>query len=347
MSGTTGAEARIERDVDELVARRHIRTQRVEQAFRRVPRWAGHPATSPAVVAEMLEALELRGGERVLEIGTGTGDNAARLAEITGAPVVTVDRAAGVAKSARASLRHRGEQRVTVVAADGVHGHPAGAPYDRVLVTVGAPGIAEPWMDQLALGGFVVAPVVLLGVHPVLRVERGPPWTAKGRGVCWADVGAGGGALAHQDERVAGPPAPREPSTLGEARSVRRFEPPLDDHQYDGLCAYVTAADRRARYRGSEDLDRALGRCVVRDPGGALAAFHRTGVDVLGGADGAGGADGFAEEMARLTDRWFDDGAPRFTDWTFDLTLEERPAGRFWWPYRHTIGTTGRAGREG
>lgn len=365
----------IGRCVDDLVARGHIRSDRVEQAFRRVPRHryiaacytsggrrvevpkdegAAIPAevlrhvysdsapatqlegkrptsasTAPAVMAEMLEALDLQGGERVLEIGTGTGYNAALLAEITDAAVITVDHSEDVAEGARVSLRRLGEERVTVVAAEGFHGLAETGPYDRVIVTVGAPGIAEPWLDQLGLNGFVVAPVSVAGAHPVLRVERGRPWTAAGRGVCWADFMAGGGALADRDERAVSSAADGEPVVLDAPKVVRSFEPPLDEHAHEGLAAYVALADRRAGPGAVEIIDASLRNCVIRNHSGATAVFERSGVVV-------DGPDSFAREVVELTGRWLSVGCPRFTDWCCELMLQELPAGRFWRPLSWT-----------
>jgi protein-L-isoaspartate(D-aspartate) O-methyltransferase len=99
----------------------------------------GAPTSSssqPALVAQMLEALELAPGMRVLEVGTGTGYNAALLATITAAPVVTLDANQQVVAEAREALGRIGlDRQVTVVHGDGYHGWPAGAPYDRIIVT--------------------------------------------------------------------------------------------------------------------------------------------------------------------------------------------------------------------
>ncbi|MEM9562284.1 MAG: methyltransferase domain-containing protein [Actinomycetota bacterium] len=117
--------------------------------------------SQPTMVATMLELCLLEPGHRVLEIGTGSGYNAALLAAIVGpGPVVSVELDADLAAGAAARLDRLGLEGVEVVTGDGTAGHAPGAPYDRVVVTAGAAAIAEPWDDQLRLGGRLVVPIV-------------------------------------------------------------------------------------------------------------------------------------------------------------------------------------------
>jgi protein-L-isoaspartate(D-aspartate) O-methyltransferase len=161
----------------------------------------GAPASStsqPALVAEMLEALELTPSARVLEIGAGTGYNAALLATITKAPVVTVEAAEPVAAEAHATLRRLGLHRlVTVVHGDGYHGWPAGAPYDRIIMTCGCAGLSPRWLAQLAPGGLALVPVAHGGVHPILAVWRDGS-ALRGRMTMWADFMQAAGPLGHR-----------------------------------------------------------------------------------------------------------------------------------------------------
>ncbi|MGH3935914.1 MAG: methyltransferase domain-containing protein, partial [Pseudonocardiaceae bacterium] len=116
-------------------------------------------ASMPAVVAQMLAALEVEPGMRVLEIGTGTGYNAALLAHRLGAEnVASVEVDPAVAERARRALAAAGFGAVTVVTADGAQGHPPRAPYDRVISTVAVAEVPQAWVAQTRPGGLVLTP---------------------------------------------------------------------------------------------------------------------------------------------------------------------------------------------
>lgn len=128
----------------------------------------GRPTSSssqPAIMALMLEQLAVRPGHRVLEIGAGTGYNAALLATLTGAHghVVTVDIDQDTCREAAEHLATAGIQGVEVRCADGAAGWPAHAPYDRIVLTVGSNDLAPAWLDQLRPDGRLVLPLGLLG----------------------------------------------------------------------------------------------------------------------------------------------------------------------------------------
>jgi protein-L-isoaspartate(D-aspartate) O-methyltransferase len=131
-------------------------------------------SSQPAMMAIMLEQLDLRPGHRVLEIGTGSGYNAAIMALMTGpeGAVTTVDIDAELVSRARASLAGAGFEDVLVICADGGFGAPGQAPFDRVIVTAGAWDIAPAWLDQLAPGGRIVLPLSVCGLELSVALER-------------------------------------------------------------------------------------------------------------------------------------------------------------------------------
>lgn len=172
--------------VDQLVRRGTVRTASVEQALRSVPRHAFLPGvdlrtayadeavalkwdrgrvlstiSQPTMVASMLEMLDVHRGARVLEIGTGSGYNAALLFEIVGERglVVTVELDAPLAELAEIRLGAAGYGAVEVHVGDGHVGWPAAAPYDRIIVTASVHCPEPCWAEQLAEGGRMVVPL--------------------------------------------------------------------------------------------------------------------------------------------------------------------------------------------
>lgn len=130
------------------------------QAYDDYPIPIGHGQTisQPYIVAFMTEAAGLKGGETVLEIGTGSGYQAAVLGEIA-AQVHTIEIVAPLAESSAALLKRLGYANVSVRAGDGYLGWPEAAPFDAILVTAAAPRIPEPLKRQLRDGGRLVLPV--------------------------------------------------------------------------------------------------------------------------------------------------------------------------------------------
>mgnify|MGYP001309699519 CR=1 FL=1 len=131
-------------------------------------------STQPAMMAIMLEQAGLAAGQRVLEVGTGTGYNAALIAEIVGdrGSVVTIDVESDLADRARASLAAAGYPDVVVVQGDGADGVPGHAPYDRVIVTAGVWDLAPRWLAQLGPGGRIVAPISVRGIQLSVAFEH-------------------------------------------------------------------------------------------------------------------------------------------------------------------------------
>ena len=132
---------------------------------RPLPIGSGQTISQPYIVAFMTQALHLKSGHRVLEIGTGSGYQAAVLAKIVD-KVYTIEIVEDLAISAKKRLKDLGYSNVEVIWGDGYHGLPTKAPFDAVMVTAGADSIPQPLIDQLKVGGRMIIPV---GPHNGIR----------------------------------------------------------------------------------------------------------------------------------------------------------------------------------
>ena len=185
--------------VEELVGQGAITIQPVRQAFEEVPRhlfvlrvdittaysnqpifirWeAGIPTSSssqPKIMAIMTEQLGLEPSSRVLEIGSGTGYNAAILAHVAGekGSVITMDFDQDIVDEAAGNLSKTGYGHVRVVCGDGFEGFPEGQPYDRIIATVGAYDVSPHWVDQLKENGVMVVPLWFRGYCLSVALEK-------------------------------------------------------------------------------------------------------------------------------------------------------------------------------
>jgi len=138
---------------------------------RALPIEAGQTISQPYIVARMSELLRVKPGDRVLEIGTGSGYQAAVLA-LLGARVVSIERHSDLAARARDHLAALGIDGVEVRVGDGSQGDAAGAPWDGIIVTAGAPSVPDELRDQLAIGARLVIPVGPRAEQELIVVER-------------------------------------------------------------------------------------------------------------------------------------------------------------------------------
>ena len=175
----------------DAVKARGIRDERVLQAMRDVPRHLFVPTvvaekaygtgalpigakqtiSQPYIVARMIELLELSGGEKVLEIGTGTGYQAVVLSKLC-AKVFSIERVNELALRAAELVREMKIHNVSVKVFDGTYGWSDQAPFDRIIVAAAAPEVPEPLVQQLARGGKMVIPIGPEGNQRLARVTR-------------------------------------------------------------------------------------------------------------------------------------------------------------------------------
>lgn len=160
-------------------------------------------ASQPAIVAAMLELLDPLQGASILEIGSGTGYNAALLAELVGPSgrVVSVEIQPEVASEAAAHLVAVGLENVEVVCADGFEGHAARRPYDRIIVTAGASDLAPAWVDQLARGGRLVLPLSIRGVQQCVAFIKEDEGSLRSAAACEGGFMPLQGDMANSDTR--------------------------------------------------------------------------------------------------------------------------------------------------
>jgi protein-L-isoaspartate(D-aspartate) O-methyltransferase len=283
-------------------------------------------SSQPSLMALMLEALHLAPDMRVLEIGAGTGYNAALMAAI-GARVTSIDVQPDVVDRARGALASAGVTSVDVRLGDGYLGEESGAPYDRVVVTVGVTGVSPHWLDQLLPGGSVLAPVVHAGTHPVLRVQSAPGDTIRAQGICPSGFMSATGPLAARYP-WAHPEPRRTNATPARVSHPGRWKPPLDLHRYYDLWFAAGAWDRRVTagaVPGAVDaggctlLDEIVpGRAMILSDGGITASGER--------------AEFIAGEAVALVERWLAAGRPQIADWWGALALAGDPDHPIWVP---------------
>ena len=179
--------------VETQIKRRGVRDPRVLAAMGKIPRhlfvpmplweqaYSDYPLpigenqtiSQPYIVALMTETLELTGSEKVLELGTGSGYQAAILAELA-AQVFTIERLPSLARAAEHILKDLGYTNVQVRVSDGTLGWVEEAPFEGILVTAGSPQVPPPLVEQLAMGGRLVIPVGDSYTQTLTRVRRTP-----------------------------------------------------------------------------------------------------------------------------------------------------------------------------
>jgi protein-L-isoaspartate(D-aspartate) O-methyltransferase len=272
----------------------------------------GQPPSSssaPTLMTRMLEALDLCPGLSVLEIGAGTGYNAALITTITETAVVTVEAGADTAQGAAESIRRLGlDHRVTVRHGDGYFGEPSSGPYDRIIVTCGVAGLSPHWLSQLTPGGRIVAPIAHGGVHPVL-VTTTAPGTVRGNAVLWADFMPAAGPL--RPAELAG----HDPADYIAATAVTRIphtSPARSMAAYHDLWFFLATRHPNITraYTGDGTVDPTKGACALHVPPRGTAWIQTDGSIAVTGQST------LAEELRALTRAWGTLDQPPLTQFT-------------------------------
>jgi protein-L-isoaspartate(D-aspartate) O-methyltransferase len=268
---------------------------------RRQGGWPTSSSSQPSLMARMLAALRLRAGLRVLEIGAGTGYNAALIATITGAPVVSVDVQSDVVAEARTALDLAGVDGVRVEVGDGYLGAPDGAPYDRIVATVGVAGVPPAWLDQLAPGGLILAPIEHAGLQPCVLAVPDRDHGLTGRATAASGFMLAAGRLH---------PHGRQPDPLPVGRPPPMVTiPSVPDRRYYDLWFALAAWDPRIGRRLVEGYSDDRAQCVLTDPVEGSVLVERDALRPIAATPA------LVEHLRSLVARWHAVGAPLLAEW--------------------------------
>jgi protein-L-isoaspartate(D-aspartate) O-methyltransferase len=310
----------------------------------------GRPISSssqPTIMAIMLDQLAARRGQRVLEIGAGTGFNAALLAHIVGEQgrVTSVDLDDDTVARARENLDAAGCPGVALVTGDGALGCPDHAPYHRIIATVGVWDLAPAWRDQLAPGGRLVVPLDLHGVQRTVAFELdGDHWTSRNARPCGFMRMRGPFAGPERTYRVGSSvtlslPKDRavDPDALADVLAeqptvFRTGTAPTVTQLFDGLSLWL--AVREPCWCALSEVPGDGPRLLRDAPLAALDSAATAGIlgddglAVLGSADGeltvlGYGNDAVASELLAHVQAWESAGRPG----TDSLRIDAYPAG--------------------
>jgi len=286
-------------------------------------------SSQPSLMAIMLAALDVRPGDRVLEIGAGTGYNAALLA-VLGARVTSVDVQADVADRARSALADARIEGVRVLAGDGYAGVP-GERFDRAIVTVGVAGLSPQWLAQ-AQPGPIVVPVEHAGTHPVLAVRGPADGPVSATVLCPSGFMSAAGPLTAR--HPGSHPAPAASGALSAFAEVAppRWERPLDSLGYRDLWYAAGVWSDRATHAALPGRDQSC-LTLLDEAGTGGAAILPDGSVWAGGAQ----APEYAARAVEVVDRWEAAGRPAMQSWRIGLRLTGDPDAPIWAPATWTL----------
>ncbi|MFC2078622.1 protein-L-isoaspartate O-methyltransferase [Candidatus Bipolaricaulota bacterium] len=284
--------------------------------------------SQPSLVARMLELLDVSPGMKILEIGTGTGYNAALLAELGGihSHVYTVELQQDVAERAERFLQEEGYGDVHVVHGDGFLGVEDGSPFDRIVATVGCSDISPHWLEQLsAEGSSMLIPLQHGATDPLVRLTRDPedPQSALGEVVDRSGFMKIQGALEWGNPwrtcRIRG--LPEDPEWCrpfpGNLAVPEESGHPFYEPNHWGFTFFLTICSREIWYDNSG--------YGLADPGSkSIVKFTKQGIEGVSVGQDAAALERLYERLLSLHQAWTDLGSPSPSDYTLCFTPKNR-----------------------
>ena len=266
--------------------------------------------SSPFLVAQMLELLELENGMNVLEIGAGTGYNAALMQEIVGSEghITTIDIQEDVVEQTRRLLKGSRYGDIDVICTDGAQGFPENAPYDRIIATVGCPDISFRWAGQLRTDGFMLVPLQHgpEGLDPLVRLQRDG-------GKLIGEFAGGSGFMSIQGELAI---ERRIPFALQE--SLRSKEP-KEDYPLPGVIEEMQEFGRKQQW--DESFSFILFVAIVDDrcTRGGLYDQEKGAILVKGDKLLLHGEESLYWDLKSLCEQFEKLGKPAISDWQLEF----------------------------
>ena len=299
-------------------------------------------SSAPTLMARMLEALDLQPGMRVLEIGAGTGYNAAIIATITGAPLITIDADVTTTRGAAESIYRLGlDHQVTVRHSDGYLGEPSAAPYHRIIVTCGVSGLSPHWFDQLAPDGVILAPLALGGVHPIITVTS-QQGMVSGKAELWADFMPATGPLRPAE---LGGHDPADYIPAAQLTRIRGASPARTTSTYHDLWFFLATRDPRITraYTDDESVDPAKGACALHSLQGTAWVQNDGNISAISTT----AEPTIADELQHLIDQWNALAQPTLTEFTCTFEQTAASAAPLWAPHRWAMAPRSTVGGSG